>query len=307
MNPRRKARKPLDFERLDDRQLLSAGVSATLSHGLLTVRATAPAQTVTVDMMSVPGRGRHAPPRGTILVEGVRQFPLARVHAVRILGAGGDLITFNESGPAQPPVQIVGAPGDVVQASGPNISISGATSQPPAVSPITLPPVTPTPVVPTPVVPAPVPVTPTPVTPPVPVTPPTTAPTGTVAQQIIALVNQQRQAAGLAPLSVDSRLMAAAQIHAQDMARLDLMEHDLPGVTFPTLQSRAAAVGYSYSWLGENIAYNYPDAASVMIGWMNSPEHRANILNPNFTQIGVAVAYDSLGQPYYCQVFGASM
>jgi uncharacterized protein YkwD len=73
----------------------------------------------------------------------------------------------------------------------------------------------------------------------------------------------------------------------------------------PEPTDRAAYVGYKYSWLGENIAFNYPDDNSVMIAWMNSPEHRANILNPNFTQIGVGIAYDSKGEPYYTQDFGA--
>jgi uncharacterized protein YkwD len=125
-----------------------------------------------------------------------------------------------------------------------------------------------------------------------------------VEQSIVALVNQQRVLNGLAPLVVNTKLVTMAEIHSQDMARLDQMEHDLPGAALPTLEDRAAYVGYSYSWLGENIAAGYPDAASVMAGWMASPGHRANILSPNFTEIGVAIAYDSAGQPYYTQVFG---
>src|SRR5512135_1705084 len=70
----------------------------------------------------------------------------------------------------------------------------------------------------------------------------------------------------------------------------DQMSHTLPGATEPTLQDRVQAAGYNGSYLGENIAFNYPDANAVMVGWRNSPDHRANILNPNFTQIGVAIA-----------------
>ena len=73
----------------------------------------------------------------------------------------------------------------------------------------------------------------------------------------------------------------------------------------PTLQSRANAVGYNYAWLGENIAFNYPDAPSVVNAWMNSPEHRANILNPNYTDIGVSFAWNSLGQAYATEDFGS--
>lgn len=125
-----------------------------------------------------------------------------------------------------------------------------------------------------------------------------------VEQAIVGLVNSQRQQAGLAPLSVDSRLVKAAQIQSADMAALGTMEHELPGAALSTVQSRANFVGYNYTWYGENIAFNYADANSVMNGWMNSPEHRANILNPNFTQIGVGVAVDQAGEPYYTQEFG---
>jgi uncharacterized protein YkwD len=123
-------------------------------------------------------------------------------------------------------------------------------------------------------------------------------------QTIVDLVNQQRAANGLAPLQVNSELVVAAQIHSSDMATLGQMLHTLPGAALPTLQSRAQYVGYNYSYLGENIAFNYPDDNSVMTAWMNSPGHRANILDPNYTEIGVGIAYDSLGEPYYTQEFG---
>jgi uncharacterized protein YkwD len=123
-------------------------------------------------------------------------------------------------------------------------------------------------------------------------------------QTIVDLVNQQRQLAGLAPLTVSSQLVQAAQIQSTDMAELNDLDHVLPGATLSTLEQRAAYVGYNYTFLGENIAFNYPDDNSVMAGWMNSPEHRANILDPDFTQIGVGIAYDSRNEPYYTQEFG---
>jgi uncharacterized protein YkwD len=147
-------------------------------------------------------------------------------------------------------------------------------------------------------------------------TPPVQNPTGTIPvptvsgvisaqeQTIVDLLNQQRALADLAPLQVDPRLVRAAQIHSKDMATLGQMEHTLPGAALPTLESRGQYVGYPYSYLGENIAFNFPDANSVMTAWMNSPGHRANILNPNYTQIGVGIAYDSIGEPYYTQEFG---
>ena len=143
--------------------------------------------------------------------------------------------------------------------------------------------------------------------------PPATSPlavpivSGTMSAQestVVDLVNQQRAQAGLAPLQIDSRLVEAAQIHSKDMATLGQMEHTLPGAALPALQDRASYVGYNYSYMGENIAFNYPDDNSVMTAWMNSPGHRANILNANYTQIGVGIAFDGSGEPYYTQEFG---
>jgi uncharacterized protein YkwD len=125
-------------------------------------------------------------------------------------------------------------------------------------------------------------------------------------QQVVDLTNQARAQNGLPPLQVNSALVAMAQMQSNNMAQLNEMEHVLPGVADPTLQSRSAAFGYNYAWLGENIAFNYPDAPSVVAAWMNSPEHRANILNPNYTDIGVGIAWNSLGQAYATQDFGST-
>jgi uncharacterized protein YkwD len=147
--------------------------------------------------------------------------------------------------------------------------------------------------------PAPAP-TPTP-TPP----PPSNSTQETAAElAIVAAVNQQRAANGLAPLTVNPKLVEAAHIHANDMAQFDVMAHDLPGAALPTLRDRANFVGYNFLSMGENIAFNYPDTPSVMNAWMNSPGHRANILNSSYTEIGVGIAYDRGGMPYYCQDFG---
>jgi uncharacterized protein YkwD len=123
-------------------------------------------------------------------------------------------------------------------------------------------------------------------------------------QTIVDLVNQQRAQAGLAPLQVSPQLVEEAHIQSTDMAEIGVMAHVLPGAALPTPESRAQYVGYNYSYLGENVAFNYPDDNSVMTAWMNSPEHRANILDPSYTQIGVGIAYDSQGEPYYTQEFG---
>lgn len=122
-------------------------------------------------------------------------------------------------------------------------------------------------------------------------------------QEIVSLTNQERAVHGLPPLAVDTKLVDMAEIHSRDMAELGNMDHTLPNAALPSLADRANYVGYRASWLGENIAYGYPDPSSVMQAWINSPPHEANILNPNYTEIGVAIAYDNSGAPYYTQVF----
>lgn len=173
------------------------------------------------------------------------------------------------------------------------------------------PPRTPTPRFPTrPTVPPKV-VTPTPTPTPIPTPPPVVTPTPTptpgnnaTEQAIFNLVNQNRQQQGLAPLSLNAKLNEAAKIQADQMVALRTMDHNLPGAQYPGLVDRINHVGYRYATAGENIAYGYSDANSVMNGWMNSSGHRANILNTSYTEMGVAVSYTPEGIPYYAQVFG---
>lgn len=125
-----------------------------------------------------------------------------------------------------------------------------------------------------------------------------------IERDIFNLVNQERTSRGLSALSLNNKLIGAAQHHAGNMASMNRMAHDLPGADLPTLADRLRYYDYSYSWAGENIAYGFADAQDVMVAWMNSSGHRANILNPNFTEIGIGVRYASNGTPYYCQDFG---
>jgi uncharacterized protein YkwD len=118
--------------------------------------------------------------------------------------------------------------------------------------------------------------------------------------QIIQLTNQERQKAGLKPLAEDAKLADVAKKHAELMARQQKLDHNLGG-TSPG--DRLTAAGYHWSSYAENIAENYADASAAVQGWMDSPGHRANILKPHVTQIGVGVAYSDVGVPYYCQVF----
>jgi uncharacterized protein YkwD len=125
-----------------------------------------------------------------------------------------------------------------------------------------------------------------------------------IIQSIINLTNQARRANHAPALTENSSLTAAAMLHSQDMAAANTMAHTIPGVGLPALTDRAAAVHYSYAMLGENIAYNQPDAVSVVGSWMNSLPHRENMLNPSFTNIGVGLAWNQRGEPYYTMMLG---
>ncbi len=126
---------------------------------------------------------------------------------------------------------------------------------------------------------------------------PASAPAPSGLQQVVDLTNQRRAEHGLGALAVHAVLNAAAQGHSQDQAARDTMSHTGSDGSNPG--DRIARAGYRFSAWAENVAMGYPDAASVMAGWMNSPGHRANILNGNVTQIGIGLAYAADGSPYW--------
>ena len=125
-----------------------------------------------------------------------------------------------------------------------------------------------------------------------------------VAAQIVEYTNQARVKEGRPPLAVNARLMHAAQLQAQQMARAGKMAHSFPDAPYPTLRDRMAAAEYEWSAMAENVAIDYRDAAGAVTGWMRSPGHRANILNATYSEIGAGYATDSRGHRYYAQVFG---
>jgi len=106
------------------------------------------------------------------------------------------------------------------------------------------------------------------------------------ARVIAQLTNQDRQENGLPPLKWDDALAAAAQTHDEMMVRERALSHQFPGE--PELAARAASAGAHFQAVAENIAVG-PNAQSIERGWMHSPGHRANILDPHMTAIGVAV------------------
>ncbi|NGO73860.1 CAP domain-containing protein, partial [Streptomyces boncukensis] len=128
------------------------------------------------------------------------------------------------------------------------------------------------------------------------------APAGT-SGQIAALVNAERAKSGCGPVRVNGKLDAAAAKHSADMDRRDFFDHENPDGENPG--DRITASGYRWSTYGENIARGQRSAAQVMRTWMDSPGHRANILNCDFKEIGVG-RHDAAGGPWWTQVFGTA-
>ncbi len=106
-------------------------------------------------------------------------------------------------------------------------------------------------------------------------------------------------------LSLDNKLNAAAQKHAEWMAKNNRMSHT--GSRGSNFMKRIKDEGYNFSTGGENVAYGYKTAQSVFNGWMNSRGHKANILNNNFKEVGFGFMASSNGSIYWCAVFATKM
>lgn len=121
------------------------------------------------------------------------------------------------------------------------------------------------------------------------------------ADQVVALVNAERTRHGLSPLRSDARLTTAAAQHSAQMAARGAMAHE--GIGDGTPSERLAAAGVPRGRSAENVAMGQQSPESVVDSWLRSPGHRANILDPKLTRIGVAVAVGADGAPYWTQSF----
>jgi len=127
--------------------------------------------------------------------------------------------------------------------------------------------------------------------------------------KVLELTNQFRAQNGLSALKLNTELNAAAQNHSQDMAVSDYFSHTGKNGSQPW--DRAKAVGYEARSMGENIAAGYTTPEAVVQGWINSPGHRANLLNANYTELGVGyfLLENDTGSVnygrYWTQVFGS--
>jgi uncharacterized protein YkwD len=116
--------------------------------------------------------------------------------------------------------------------------------------------------------------------------------------QVLTLVNQQRAAAGCGAVVADAGLASLARAHSADMRDRGYFSHDTPEGLSPFDRADKAGI----PMYAENIAYGQPDAAAVMDDWMNSPGHRANILDCDLKKLGVGVATGP-GGPWWTQDF----
>lgn len=105
-------------------------------------------------------------------------------------------------------------------------------------------------------------------------------------QELFSMTNRDRAEAGLPKLEWNEWLAQAARKHAVEMARRNRLSHQFPGE--PGLRDRVAATGIRFDASGENVALG-PTTAGINRDWMLSPGHRANILDPNYNAVGVAV------------------
>lgn len=134
---------------------------------------------------------------------------------------------------------------------------------------------------------------------------------GDFLDRVVELTNQERTQLGLSALNANSELRAAAQTHTENMALQDFFDHT--GLDGSSLGDRVNAAGYDFSRAAENIAAGNPTPEGVVEGWMNSPGHRANILNPDLQEIGVGYFFleNDTGSVnfnhYWTQVFGTSL
>jgi uncharacterized protein YkwD len=117
---------------------------------------------------------------------------------------------------------------------------------------------------------------------------------------LLALVNQERERAGLPTLSLAPDLVPVGRAHATEMFTLGYFAHESPVTGDPF--DRIEAAGIAYSAAGENLAFA-PDVLTAHRGLMNSPGHRANILSPDFGQVGIGIVRSRYHGLMVVQVF----
>ena len=126
------------------------------------------------------------------------------------------------------------------------------------------------------------------------------------ASALVTLANRDRAAQNVSELTVNPLLEKAAQMKADDMAAKSYFAHNTPEGLTPWYWMEQA--GYKYTFAGENLAVNFNDSEAVETAWKNSPTHWYNIINPRFTEIGIATStgiYKGRTAIFVVQMFGS--
>ncbi|MCI8805789.1 MAG: serine protease [Clostridiales bacterium] len=121
-----------------------------------------------------------------------------------------------------------------------------------------------------------------------------------MAQEVLKLVNAERAKQKLPPLKLNTALSNVAQLKSEDMKNKNYFDHTSPTYGSPFNMMKQFGINYKYA--GENIAKGQKTAADVVTAWMNSEGHRANILNKNFTDMGLGYV-KSGSTTYWTQMF----
>lgn len=126
---------------------------------------------------------------------------------------------------------------------------------------------------------------------------------GTWRAEILLLVNQERTRRGLGRVVRNAVLETQATQYACELIHYGFFDHVNP-TTGTTLSDRAVEFGYEFRVIGENLAAGQRSPSSAMADWMGSPGHAANILNPEFTELGIGVRLGGEFGVYWVQEFG---
>jgi uncharacterized protein YkwD len=122
---------------------------------------------------------------------------------------------------------------------------------------------------------------------------------------LVNLTNQNRAKANISELKINPLLEKAAQMKANDMASKGYFAHNTPDGKTPWYWFEQA--GYKYTYAGENLAVNFENSEDVETAWVNSPGHFLNIMNPKYTEIGIATStgmYKGRQAIFVVQLFG---
>lgn len=124
-----------------------------------------------------------------------------------------------------------------------------------------------------------------------------TTPQEKAKSDVLSLCNEQRKLANLSELSLDDKLCEYASIRAEECLGIKKLSHERPDGSgcFTGLYT-------DYIYAGENLGYSKLDAEKLIKAWMDSPDHRKNILDSNFKKVGIALAQDG-DNYYYAMIF----